>query len=484
MDMLTQLFIGGRWMDADSRATFDVINPATGEVLAKVADGAAADMEHAIDCAAAAQPQWGSTVAVERASILRRAADLTRERISHLAAVMTMEQGKPLDQSVAELQYGIGFLEWFAEEARRIYGMTVPSLSRAKRITVLRQPAGVSVAITPWNFPALQIVRKLAAALAAGCTMVVKPAELTPLSALEIGRIFDDAGLPAGVLSVVPGFDPVPLADGVQRDSRVRVLSFTGSTEVGKILMRGAADTVKRVALELGGHAPVLVFPDANLDRAADETVASKIRNMGQTCISANRVYVHESVQEAFARKLVERLATLRVGSGLDPEVGVGPLVEPAALDKVERHVTDAVDHGARVLLGGERISPFAPGVGNFFAPTVLTGVDESMLVTQEETFGPVAPILAFSTEDEVIARANDTPYGLAAYAFTQDLNRAVRLAERLEYGTVGLNDASISAVQAPFGGMKESGIGREGGPLGVDEYLETKYVSLGGLDA
>ncbi|HUA96488.1 MAG TPA: aldehyde dehydrogenase family protein, partial [Acidimicrobiales bacterium] len=372
MEILNQLYIGGRWADADSGTTFDVVNPATGEVLAKVADGGRADMQEAIDRAATAQPAWGSTMALERAAILRRAAELTRERIGFLAQVMTMEQGKPLDQSVAELQYGIGFLEWFAEESRRIYGMTIPTLDRAKRIAVLKQAAGVSAAITPWNFPSLQILRKLGAALAAGCTMVVKPAELTPLSALEIGRTFADAGLPEGVLSVVPGLDPVPLADAIQRDVRVRVLSFTGSTEVGKVLMRDASDTVKRVSLELGGHAPVLIFDDADLDRAVEETVASKVRNMGQTCISANRIFVQEPVAEAFAARLVERLRQLKVGSGLDPDVSVGPLVEPAAVDKVERHVADATDRGARVLLGGSRVGSSVAGGGNFFEPTVL----------------------------------------------------------------------------------------------------------------
>ncbi len=482
MEILTQLYMGGRWADADSGATFDVVNPATGEVLAKVADGGEADMKEAIDRAAAAQPAWGASIALERSAVLRRAAELTRQRMDFLAKVMTMEQGKPLDQSVAELEYGIGFLEWFAEEARRIYGMTIPTLNRSKRITVLKQPAGVSAAITPWNFPALQILRKLGAALAAGCTMVVKPAELTPLSALEIGRTFADAGLPDGVLSVVPGLDPVPLADAIQRDERVRVLSFTGSTEVGKLLMRGASDTVKRVSLELGGHAPVLVFADADLDLAVAETVASKVRNMGQTCISANRIFVQEPVAEEFSKRLIDRLRSLKVGSGLDPDVSVGPLVEPAAVDKVERHIADASDRGARVLLGGSRAARGTARAGNFFEPTVLVDVDESMLVTKEETFGPVAPLLTFADDEEAVRRANDTPYGLAAYAFTRDLNRAVRLAEDLEYGTVGINDASISAVQAPFGGMKESGVGREGGHAGTEEYLETKYVSLGGL--
>lgn len=482
MEPLTRLFIGGEWSDADSGATFEVFNPATGEVVAKLADGGAADMQRAIDLAAVAQPAWGSAVALERSTIIRDAASIMRGRIDELARTMTLEQGKPEAQSKGEISYGIQFLEWFAEEGRRIYGMTIPSISRTKRIAALRQPAGVSVAITPWNFPSLQILRKLGAALAAGCTMIIKPSELTPLSALEIGRCFKDAGVPDGVLSVVPGIDPEALTAPMMADARVRVLSFTGSTEVGKILMRGSADTVKRVSLEMGGHAPVLVFEDADIDTAVTETVACKLRNMGQTCVSANRIFVHESVVDAFSAKLVERLKTLKVGNGLDPDTDVGPLIEDAAIEKVERHVADARSRGAEVLLGGGRVATEATKKGHFFEPTVLIGVDESMLITKEETFGPVAPLLTFSSDDEVIARANETSYGLVAYAFTHRLNRAVRLAEELEYGTVGINDASISAVQAPFGGVKESGIGREGGPTGVDEYLDIKYVSLGGL--
>lgn len=482
MQLLDKLFIGGKWVPAESNKTFPVINPATGDQLIEIADGGQADMQTAIDQAARVQPSWGASVALERSSILRRAAQITRERIPYLAEVMTKEQGKPLHQSVAELEYGIGFLEWFAEEARRIYGMTIPSQYSHKRITVIKQPAGVTACITPWNFPSLQILRKLGAALAAGCTMVVKPAELTPLSALEIGRVFQDAGLPDGVLSVVTSLDPVPPTAAIQQDSRVRVLSFTGSTEVGKLLMRGAAETMKRVSLELGGHAPVLVFADADLDRAVAETVACKTRNMGQTCVSANRIFVHESIAKEFSDRLVVALGSLKVGNGLDPEVAIGPLVEPAGVEKVERHVEDATDRGAKVLLGGGRLLTGEAAKGNFFSPTVLLGVNETMLVTKEETFGPLAPILTFASDEEAVSRANDTPYGLAAYAFTSDLNRAVMLSERLEYGTVGINDASISAVQAPFGGMKESGVGREGGPLGVEEYLETKYVSLGGV--
>jgi succinate-semialdehyde dehydrogenase/glutarate-semialdehyde dehydrogenase len=481
-DLLHQIFINDEWCDAVSGATFAVDNPATGETLIDVADAGREDMQRAIDAAAAAQPAWGTSVALERSLILRRAAAVMRDDIDHLARVMTLEQGKPLEQSRGELEYGIGFIEWFAEEARRIYGMTIPATTREKRITVLKQPLGVTAAITPWNFPSLQILRKLGAALAAGCTMVVKPAELTPLSALEIARCFHEAGLPRGVLAVVPGLDPVPLSEAIMADARVRAVSFTGSTEVGKLLMRGAAETMKRVSLELGGHAPLIVFADADLEHAVEQTVAVKMRNMGQTCVSANRIFVQASVVEAFTQKLTERLGALKVGNGLDADVAVGPLVEDAAMEKVERHVADARAKGAKVILGGERVHVESAQGRNFYAPTVLTDVVESMELTQEETFGPVAAILAFEDEADVVARANDTPYGLAAYFFTNDVNRVVRMSEALEYGTVGVNDASISAVQAPFGGVKESGIGREGGPLGVDEYVDVKYVSLGGV--
>lgn len=481
-EFLDRLLLGGEWASAADGATFGVTNPATGDTLVKIADGGYADMQRAVDAAAAAQGAWGSASALERSVVIRRAAEVMRDDLDHLSRVMTLEQGKPLDQSRGELEYGIAFLEWFAEEGRRVYGMTIPSTSRDKRIQVLKRPIGVSAAITPWNFPALQILRKLGAALAAGCTMVVKPSELTPLSALEVGRCFTEAGLPKGVLSVVPGFDPVPMTAALMADRRVRALSFTGSTEVGKLLMRGAADTMKRISLELGGHAPLIVFEDADLDHALEQTIASKMRNMGQTCVSANRIFVQDSVLETFSRKLVDRLSALKVGNGLEAGVAVGPLVEDAALDKVERHVADALSKGATLLLGGERVSLGTAGAGTFYAPTVLTGADESMLVAKEETFGPVAALFSFATEDEVLQRANDTDFGLAAYFFTRDVNRVVRLTEGLEYGTVGVNDAMISAVQAPFGGVKESGIGREGGPLGLDEYLDVRYVSLGGL--
>jgi succinate-semialdehyde dehydrogenase / glutarate-semialdehyde dehydrogenase len=482
LDFPTQLFIDGAWTDAVGGATLAVTNPATGEVLIKVADAAADDMRRAIDVAAAAQPSWGSAVALERSTIIRRAAQIMRDDMDRLAHIMTLEQGKPLAQSRAEIDYGINFLEWFAEEARRIYGMTIPAGSQGKRISVLKEPLGVTVAITPWNFPSLQILRKLGAALAAGCTMVVKPSELTPLSALEIGRCFQAAGLPHGVLGIVTTLNPVPVTEVVMADRRVRGVSFTGSTEVGKLLMRGAADTMKRVSLELGGHAPLIVFADADLDLAVEQTVAVKMRNMGQTCVSANRIFVQEHVIAEFTQRLATALAELKVGNGLDPDTEVGPLIEDVAMDKVQRHVADALAKGATLVAGGSPVRVDGMAGRNFYPPTILVGVDESMQLTKEETFGPVAAIMPFTDEGEVVARANDTDYGLAAYFFTRDLNRAVRITEALEYGTIGVNDASISAVQAPFGGVKESGLGREGGPLGVAEYVEVKYVSLGGL--
>lgn len=481
MDVPTQLFLNGEWRDASDGATFDVVDPATGEIVAKVADATADDVRSMVDAANRVQGSWGTTPAIERAAIMRNATRIFGERIDELARLLSREQGKPLAQAVGELQYGIGFIDWFAEEARRIHGSTIPATTSAKRIITLRQPIGVTACITPWNFPALQILRKLGAALAAGCTMIVKPAELTPLSALEIARVFHDAGLPAGVLQVATSNDPEKVSAVFMADSRVRGISFTGSTEVGKILMRGAADTMKRVSLELGGHAPFIVFPDADMDLVIREAMAVKLRNMGQTCVSANRFYVHQDVAQEFGDRLAEEFTELVVGNPLDEGVDVGPLVEEAALVKVEAHIADALERGAEVVLGGQRAES-ASGSRLFFQPTVIRNANETMLLAREETFGPVAPIFTFTDEDDVVHRANDSDYGLSGYFFTRDLNRAIRVAERLEYGTVGLNDASISAVQAPFGGVKQSGIGREGGPLGVDEYLDTKYLSVGGL--
>ncbi|GCD90012.1 NAD-dependent succinate-semialdehyde dehydrogenase [Nocardioides sp. LS1] len=481
MDFPTQLFLNGEWKDASNGATFDVVDPATGEVIAQVADATADDVRAMVEAAVAAQDEWAATPAVERAAIMHRAVRIFEDRIEELARLLSREQGKPLAQAVGEMQYGVGFIDWFAEEARRIHGSTIPATTRAKRIITIRQPLGVTACITPWNFPSLQILRKLGAALAAGCTMIVKPAELTPLSALEIARVFDDAGLPPGVLQVATSNDAPTVSAVFMADARVRGISFTGSTEVGKILMRGAADTMKRVSLELGGHAPFIVFADADMDLVVREAMAVKLRNMGQTCVSANRFFVHEDVAEEFGDRLATEFRKLIVGNPLDDGVDVGPLVEEAALVKVEAHVADALEHGARVVLGGSRVDTGADS-RLFFEPTVILDADDSMLLAREETFGPVAPIFTFRDEDEVVRRANASDYGLAGYFFTRDLNRAIRVAERLEYGTVGLNDAQISAVQAPFGGVKQSGIGREGGPLGVDEYLDTKYLSVGGL--
>jgi succinate-semialdehyde dehydrogenase/glutarate-semialdehyde dehydrogenase len=479
---LNKLFIDGKWQDSVSGETFAVTNPASGDELVAIADGNATDMTRAIDGAERAQVGWAATSALERSRVMRKAAEIARADIERLARIMTEEHGKPVAQSIGELNYGLDFIEWFAEEGRRTYGTTVPATGPDKRILAIRQPAGVSVAITPWNFPSLQILRKLGAALAAGCSMVVKPAALTPLSALEIGRFFKEAGLPDGVLQIVPSSRASRVSDTIMADSRVRVLSFTGSTEVGKILMREGAATVKRLSLELGGHAPFIVFDDADIDYAVDQLMAVKMRNMGQTCVSANRVFLQKGIIDEFSSRLVSRMGAMKIGFGVDADVEVGPLIEAAAVEKVEAHVADAVSRGASVATGGKRPEEKALTNGHFYEPTVLTCVTDEMLIARDETFGPVAPLFSFDTEAEVIKRANNSPYGLAAYFFTRDVNRVVRVSEALEYGTVGANDGTISAVQAPFGGIKESGIGREGGHWGMDEYMDIKYISLGGI--
>jgi succinate-semialdehyde dehydrogenase/glutarate-semialdehyde dehydrogenase len=475
-DTSYDLLIGGTWLPAAHDARFAVTNPATGAHLADVSDAGAAEVQAAIDAAAAAQPSWGATPAPARATILRRAAALMLEQQERLATIMTLEQGKPLAEARGEIAYAASFLTWFAGEAERIYGQTIPSQFANKRLFTLRQPVGICAMITPWNFPSAMITRKLGPALAAGCTAIIKPAEQTPLSALELGRIFQEAGLPAGVLSIITCHSPVPFSEVIFADDRVRKISFTGSTEVGKLLMRHSAETVKRISLELGGNAPFIAFADADFDAAVAGAIASKFRNAGQTCVCANRIFVERPIYDRFAEAFTARVRALQVGNGLAEGTVIGPLIDQAALEKVQRHVADATSAGATVLTGG---TPWGGGNGTFWTPTVLANATADMLVAREETFGPVAPLIPFDDEAEVLAQANNTPFGLAAYLFTRDVGRVWRMAEGLEYGIVGVNDPIPSTAQAPFGGVKQSGIGREGGPQGIDEYLEVKYVSL-----
>jgi succinate-semialdehyde dehydrogenase/glutarate-semialdehyde dehydrogenase len=467
-------YIDGRWEAADSGKTLYVTDPASGELLGEVPDMGANETTRAVLAAEAALPAWRGKTAKERAAIMRRWFELILAHGDDLAQMITAECGKPLSEAKGEVGYGASFVEWFAEEAKRAYGETIPPVVADKRLITIKQPIGVCAAITPWNFPLAMITRKVAPAIAAGCTVVVKPAEQTPLTALALAKLAHLAELPPGVFNVITG-DPVAIGGVLTASPIVRHLSFTGSTEVGRLLMAQSAPTIKKLALELGGNAPFIVFDDADVDAAVEGVLIAKYRNTGQTCVCANRILVQGSVYQAFAEKLAARVAQLQVGAGVEPGVVQGPLIDAAGLEKVEAHIADAIAKGARVLTGGKR---HARG-GNFFEPTVLSGVTKEMRVAREETFGPVAPLFPFQTEEEAIAMANDTEFGLAAYFYSRDIGRCFRVGEALEYGMVGVNTGLISNEVAPFGGVKQSGIGREGSKYGLEEYLELKYLCL-----
>ena len=473
-----QAYIAGAWVDADSGATVAVTNPANSAQLGTVPMCGAAETARAIAAADRAQRVWRDVSAKERAAILRKLNDLMLANAHDLALIMTSEQGKPLAEAKGEIAYAASFIEWFAEEARRVYGDTIPATSADKRIVAIKQPVGTTAAITPWNFPTAMLTRKAGPALAAGCSMVVKPATQTPFSALAFAVLAERAGVPKGLLAVLTG-SASQIGGEMTRNPLVRKLSFTGSTEVGRMLMRQSADTIKKLSLELGGNAPFIVFDDADLDAAVEGAMISKYRNTGQTCVCANRLYVQRAVLQAFTDKLVAKVRALKVGDGLEAGVTQGPLIDAKAVAKIEEHIADARARGGEVLLGGKR---HALG-GLFFEPTVIGGATAEMLFAREETFGPLAPIFAFDTEAEVIELANATEFGLAAYFYSRDIGRVMRVAEQLESGIVGINTGLISTAEAPFGGVKQSGLGREGSKYGLDDYLEIKYLCFGGLD-
>jgi succinate-semialdehyde dehydrogenase/glutarate-semialdehyde dehydrogenase len=471
-------YVDGAWITAKSGATIDVDNPATGEIVGTVPKLGAAETREAIDAAARAFPAWRKKTAKERAAAVRRWFELMIEHQEDLARLMTTEQGKPVTESRGEVAYAASFLEWFSEEAKRVYGDTIPGHQADKRIVVIKQPVGVVACITPWNFPLAMITRKAGPAIACGCTVVLKPASQTPFSALALAELAERAGIPAGVFNIVTG-SASEIGGELTSNPTVRKLSFTGSTEVGKLLMAQCAGTVKKVSLELGGNAPLIVFDDADLDAAVAGAMASKYRNTGQTCVTANRIYVQAGVYDAFAAKLAARVQALTPANGLDASATQGPLIDDKAVAKVEEHIQDAVSKGATVAVGGRR---HALG-GRFFEPTVLTGVTPSMAISREETFGPVAPLFRFETEEEAVRLANDTEFGLAAYFFGRDIARVWRVAEAIESGMVGINTGLISTEVAPFGGIKESGMGREGSKYGIEEFVEVKYLCLGGIE-
>jgi succinate-semialdehyde dehydrogenase / glutarate-semialdehyde dehydrogenase len=473
-----QSYIDGKWCDADSGETIDVTNPANGEKLGTIPKMGTAETRRAIEAANAALPLWKKKTAKERATILRKWFDLMMENQEDLAILMTSEQGKPLAESRGEIAYAAAFIEWFAEEGKRIYGETIPGHMHDRRLFVLKEPVGVVGAITPWNFPAAMITRKAGPALAAGCTFVCKPATETPYSAFALCELAERAGIPKGVLNILSGKSS-EIGKELTESDIVRKITFTGSTEIGKQLMRQSASTVKKVTMELGGNAPVLVFDDADLDTAVEGAMVSKFRNMGQTCVCANRIYVQSGVYDAFAEKFAAKVKAMKVGDGLEDGVTQGPMINMGAIEKVEEHIADATSKGAKVVTGGKR---HALG-GTFFEPTVMVDVNPQMVVAREETFGPLAPLFRFETEEEAIALANDTEFGLASYFFAKDMGRIWRVAEALEYGIVGINTGIISTEVAPFGGVKESGVGREGSHMGIEEYLEAKYICLAGVD-
>ncbi|QLE98240.1 NAD-dependent succinate-semialdehyde dehydrogenase [Neptunomonas phycophila] len=462
--------VNGQWVEAGNKSTIDVINPATGDVITSIPHLSASEIPAVISASQVAQREWAAMAAKERSKILRRWFELLLENADDLALLMTTEQGKPLAEAKGEIAYAASFIEWFAEEAKRIYGDTIPAPLANQRLTVIKQPIGVTAAITPWNFPAAMITRKAAPALAAGCSMIVRPADLTPLTALAIGELAQRAGIPDGVFQVVTG-SASKIGKVLTDSTTVTKLSFTGSTEVGRLLMAQCAETIKKMSLELGGNAPFIVFDDADLDKAVEGAMASKYRNAGQTCVCANRILVQRGVYKAFSEKLLEKVKALNVGDGTQPGTDIGPMIEEKAIAKVEEHIQDAVSKGATLLYGGERLG------GLFLKPSILTDVTPDMKVAQEETFGPMAPLFPFDTEEEAVAMANDTIFGLAAYFFTKDYARSIRVAEALEYGMVGHNTGIISNEVAPFGGVKQSGLGREGSKYGIDEYLELKYI-------
>ncbi len=474
----TRAYVGGEWIDADSGATFDVTDPATGDVVATVADLGVDETRRAVDLADEAQKAWAARTAKDRGAVLRRWYELFLEHKEDLALIMTCEMGKPIGESRGEVVYAANFIDWFAEEGKRAYGEVIPTHDPTKRLLVLKQPIGVVSAITPWNFPQAMITRKVAPALAAGCASLVRPASETPLSALAAAELADRAGLPPGVLNVIPATDSPAVGRELTTNPTIRKISFTGSTPIGKLLLGQAAGTVKKASMELGGNAPFIVFDDADVDSAVEGAIVSKYRNSGQTCVCANRFLVQEGVYDEFAKKFAEAVADLKVGPGIDESSEIGPLVNEDAIDKVEELVQGALAEGAGVLTGGRR---HALG-RTYYEVTVLTDVTPDMAIHGEEIFGPVAPLFRFSTEEDAIAIANDTEYGLAAYFYAADMGRTWRVSEGLEYGMVGVNTGLISTEVAPFGGFKESGIGREGSHHGLDEYLETKYVAIGGI--